>query len=340
MAATFQYNLNDYNAILFGNYEQSANNERPFTYTLPSNVITIINFLAKKFAPSEIHDKPKKTYTNNINKSNESSWINTQIFKPTTIIDKTKQEGGTDKIMNDIRCSLNKISNKNYDTNRDVIIRLLNELVEKKREQTTINADADTDGVNNIKSDVDADLIKIGNNIFDIASTNKFFSEIYAKLYKDISEEFPDIFNSILSIFLDGFTNTMKTICYVDQKDNYDDFCKYNKDNDKRKATSMFITNLVKNEVIHTDVLKNIIVTIQLILDTYMNEENRVNEVEEIIENIYILLTNNATFLKACEDTEIMECIIRLSKSKPKELPSMSSRAIFKCLDIVDKSLK
>ena len=255
MAATFQYNLNDYNAILFGN------NERPFTYTLPSNVITMINFLAKKFGPSEIHDKPKKTYTNNINKSNESSWINTQSFKPTTIIDKTKSEGGTDKIMNDIRCSLNKISNKNYDTNRDIIIRLLNELVEKKREQTTIDADANTD------------LIKIGNNIFDIASTNKFFSEIYAKLYKDVSKEFPEIFNSILSIFLEGFTNTMKTICYVDQKDNYDDFCKYNKDNDKRKATSMFITNLVKNEVIHTDVLKNIIVTIQIILDTYMNEE-------------------------------------------------------------------
>lgn len=332
MAATFQYNLNDYNAILFGNNEKFENNERPFTYTLPSNVITIINFLAKKFAPSEIHDKPKKTYTNNINKSNESSWINTQSFKPTTIIDKTKPEGGTDKIMNDIRCSLNKISNKNYDTNRDVIIRLLNELVEKKREQTTIDADAD--------ADANTDLVKIGNNIFDIASTNKFFSEIYAKLYKDISKEFPEIFNSILSIFLEGFTNTMKTICYVDQKDNYDDFCKYNKDNDKRKATSMFITNLVKNDVIHTDVLKNIIVTIQQILDTYMNEENRVNEVEEIIENIYILLTNNVTFLKACEDTEIMECIIRLSKSKPKELPSMSSRAIFKCLDIVDKAKK
>ena len=317
MAATFQYNLNDYNAILFGDHEQ------PFTYTLPSNVITMMNFLAKKFGPSETHDKPKKTHANNINKSNETSWINTQSFKPTTIIDKTKPEGGTDEIMSDIRCSLNKMSNKNYDKNRDTIIRLLNELVEKKREQPIVNADAD--------------LIKIGNNIFDIASTNKFFSEIYAKLYKDISKEFPEIFNSILSIFLEGFTNTMKTICYVDQKDNYDDFCKYNKDNDKRKATSMFITNLVKNEVTHPDVLKNIIVTIQQILHTYMNEENRVNEVEEIIENIYLLLTNNVTFLKTCEHTEIMECMIRLSKSKPKEMPSMSSRAIFKCLDIVDK---
>lgn len=308
--AAIQYDLNDYNAILFGNYEKDVK----FTYTLPKNVISIIHFLAKKFAPSEIQEKTKKTHVNRT----ENSWINTQTFKPTIVIDKNKPEG-TEKTMNDIRSSLNKISNKNYETNRDVIIGLLNELIRGE------------------KQDVDADLMKIGNNIFDIASTNKFFSDIYAKLYKDISEKFPEIFNSILAIFLEGFTNTMKTICYVDQKDNYDDFCKYNKDNDKRKATSMFITNLVKNEVIHPDVLINIIVTIQGILHTYMNEENRVNEVEEIIENIYILLTNNIIFLKSCKDTEIMECMIRLSKLKPKELPSMSSRAIFKCLDIVDK---
>ena len=221
--------------------------------------------------------------------------------------------------MNDIRASLNKISNKNYDTNRDIIIGLLNDLVSEKKENT------------------ETELAKIGNNIFDIASTNKFFSEIYANLYKDISEKFPEIFNSILLLFLEGFTNTMKTIRYVDQKENYDDFCKYNKENDKRKATSMFITNLVKNNVIEPQVLIQIIQTIQTNLNTYMNEENCINEVEEIIENIFILLTNNTTFLKSCENTEIIVFIQNLSKLKPKDLPSISSRSIFKCLDIIDK---
>ena len=320
--ATFQYNLNDYNAILFGNYKNDTDIDIPFTYTLPSSVINIVNFLAKKFAP-DTQDKPKKTLYSQ--KPIDNSWINPHNFKPTMVIDKNKP-GGTEKIMNDIRSSLNKISNKNYDTNRDVIIGLLNELVEQKLGE---KSDAHVN--------LDTELIKIGNNIFDIASTNKFFSEIYAKLYKDISEKFPEIFNGILSVFLEGFTNTMKTISYVDQKDNYDEFCKYNKDNDKRKATSMFITNLVKNEVIQPDILINILVIIQQILQTYMNEQNRVNEVEEIIENMYILLTNNMTFVKTCEHAEIMECMIRLSKMKPKELPSMSSRAVFKCLDIVDK---
>lgn len=318
--ATVQYTLNDYNAIMFGSYKNDISNEEiPMTYTLPSSVINIIKLLSNKFG-TDIGEKEKEKEKGKRlryhQKPTEDSWINPSGFKPTTIIDKPI---GTDKLMNDIRASLNKISNKNYDTNRDIIIGLLNDLVSEKKENT------------------ETELAKIGNNIFDIASTNKFFSEIYANLYKDISEKFPEIFNSILLLFLEGFTNTMKTIRYVDQKENYDDFCKYNKENDKRKATSMFITNLVKNNVIEPQVLIQIIQTIQTNLNTYMNEENCINEVEEIIENIFILLTNNTTFLKSCENTEIIVFIQNLSKLKPKDLPSISSRSIFKCLDIIDK---
>jgi hypothetical protein len=318
--ATIQYNLNDYNAIMYGTYKNDVSNEEiPMSYTLPSSVINIIKLLSNKFGFDLVEKEREKEKGKRLRypqKPTEDSWINPSGFKPTTIIDKPV---GTDKLMNDIRASLNKISNKNYDTNRDIIIGLLNELVNEKKENT------------------ETELAKIGNNIFDIASTNKFFSEIYANLYKDISEKFPEIFNNILLVFLEGFTNTMKTIRYVDQKENYDDFCKYNKENDKRKATSMFITNLVKNNVIEPHILIQIIQTTELILDTYMNQENCINEVEEIIENIFILLTNNITFLKSCSNTEIITFIQNLSKIKPKDLPSISSRAIFKCLDILDK---
>jgi hypothetical protein len=309
--ATIQYNLNDYNSIMFGV-------EEPFiSYTLTSNVRDIINFLSNKFG-SNIADNEKEITrkSKNYQKSQQESWSNQNGFKPTTFIEKLL---GTDKIMNDIRAALNKISSKNYNANRDIIIGLLQELVNEQKDNT------------------EKDLEKIGNNIFDIASTNKFFSDIYAKLYKDISEKFPEIFNNILKSFIEGFTNTMNTIIYVDQKDNYDDFCKYNKDNDKRKATSMFITNLVKHNVIQPEVLVNIIKTIQINLNKYMNEENKVNEVEEIIENIFILLTNNITFLKSCINTDIIIFIQNLSKIKPKDLLSMSSRGIFKCLDVIEK---
>ena len=316
--ATLQYNLNDYNSILFGR------DETPMNYTLPSSVMDTKKFLSQTFGSEIVErerererdrdkDKDRIKRPRHSPKPTDDSWIHPSGFKP-TVIDKATG-------MNDIRAALNKISNKNYDANRDIILGLLQNLVNEQKDDV----------------EKEKDIEKIGNNIFDIASTNKFFSEIYAKLYKDISEKFPEIFNSILISFLEGFTNTMNTILYVDQKDNYDDFCKYNKENDKRKATSMFITNLLKNNVIQPEVLVNIIKIIQINLTTYMKQENKINEVEEIIENIYILLTNNVIFLKSYKNTEIISFIQKLSILKPKDIPSMSSRAIFKCLDIIDK---
>jgi len=326
-----RYSLNDYNEILFGTYGHSAGDEEtPMKYTLPPAVLSIISLLAKKFGSTpvlppqqEVRQRKPRQSSNHNSKHSEDSWISSRDFKPTMIIEKKE---GADKIMNDIRAALNKISNKNYDSNKDMIIGYLNELMKDKQANEEKEEKEEKD-----------EFTKIANNIFDIASTNKFFSEIYAKLYKDISTQFPDVFNPILTSFLQGFTSTMKTIKYVDQKDNYDDFCKYNKGNDKRKATSIFITNLVKMEVIQSDVLYKIIQEIQGILTACMDEKNRINEVEEITENIFLLITNNVAFLKSCTNKEIIQNIQTISTLKPKDKQSISSRAIFKCLDIVDK---
>jgi hypothetical protein len=155
--ASIQYSLNDYNTILFGI------DETPNTYKLPSSVTDIINFLSNKFG-ADIVDKEKERIER-VKKSRynqkpvEESWINPSGFKPTTFIEGT----GTDKIMNDIRAALNKMSSKNYDTNRDIILGLLKNLVDEQKDDM----------------EKEKNLVKIGNNIFDIASTNKFFSEIY-----------------------------------------------------------------------------------------------------------------------------------------------------------------
>jgi len=319
--ATFQYFLNDYNAILFGTYKNDSEQDIPMNYKLPQEVMDVISILATKFGynniiPSiSIEQKTKKH--RKYAKQYEESWINSCDFKPTIIIEKKE---GNDKIMNEIRSALNKISNKNYEANRDMILKLMNDILLQEKSNE--------------------DIHKIANNIFDIASTNKFFSEIYANLYKEISQQFVEIFNEILTNFLEGFTSTMKTIKYVDQKENYDDFCKYNKENDKRKATSIFISNLVKKLVIHPEILKKIIRDIQIIINENMNQYNKTNEVEEVVENMFLLLINDTDFLKSCDNTDIIMFVKNISTMKPKDVPSISSRAIFKCLDIVEKIKK
>ena len=71
-----------------------------------------------------------------------------------------------------------------------------------------------------------------------------------------------------------------------------------------------------------------------------MEKEDSSNEVEEIIENLFILITNNTEFLKNYITAEYLVTIIEVSKLKAKQMASVSSRAIFKAMDIIAKTVK
>lgn len=296
--AEFQYTMNDYSEIA----------KMMSIEYLSQEVRDIIGALSKKMGVT-IETKPRDRRNRN-SKMTDDSWSAIRDFKPTVIVEKK------DNWMNDIRGALNKLSIKTYDINSKFIIDKIQEIKNNENVSTE-------------------EIKKIANTIFDIASTNKFFSEIYANLYKLLLTEFPEIFTSILDEFINGFTNIIKTIHYVDQHTNYDEFCKYNKENDKRKAISVFITNLVKTEVITMDAAICIIKDIQDIMEKMMNEEGKTNEVEEITENIYLLLTNNSKILESA--VELKPNIIKIAGLKAKELPSISSRAIFKYMGLLEK---
>ena len=95
------------------------------------------------------------------------NWINEkekeEVFLPT----KMDIKEGIEKDMNNIRTSLNKISIKNYDIQKDIIISLLIQFL--------------TDDIEHQIS-----LKKIAQFIFDIASTNKFYSALYVDLYLEL----------------------------------------------------------------------------------------------------------------------------------------------------------
>ena len=290
------YSLNDFNEILF-----SGN----VNYTLDISTEQIITNLASILGITNTDSLPTQKYTNSnksraLKKEIDESWLQPK-FK-TTVIEKK------DGVMNSIRSCLNKLSEKNYDTNKIELLELINNL---DSEQLTI----------------------VANNIFDIASTNKFYSKIYAKLYKELLNKFT-IFNEILQNFISVFTETMKNIQYVEQNKNYDEFCEYNKKNDKRKATSVFIVNLVSNEVLSVSTLSEIVMKVQSVMTEYMNVSDKTNEVEEITENLFLLI--HSILKNTNEWPTILENITHISKCKAKDYPSLTSRCIFKHLDILD----
>lgn len=284
------------------------------TYVLPASVMNIIqqlSFQLHVITPTTLtQDRKKRLPTVNVE---DDGWATVRTTFKSTVIEKKQ---GIEKTINDIKACLNKISIKNFECNKDQIIQYI-------------------DGLN--PTNYLLEIKQIAASIFQVASTNKFFSELYADLYKILMEKY-EIFGEILKDFTDHYIENMQTIKHVKQTDDYDEYCKYNQSNDARKATSAFITNLTIKDVLAKDALIYIIEQLQELINTSIDVPDKINEVEEITENLFIILSTSLNHLHAHSNlTKIFDKIREFAAYKPKEKPSLSSRAIFKFMDIVQK---
>ena len=278
---------------------------------------------SKSISSSRIH--PSTSFSQD---KENLSWENVRNFKTT----KLEKKEGIDKKINDIRICLNKISAKNYDTQKETIFNhiqsCLNEVIETEDENDHISISVGQEA-----------LKKVANAIFDIASTNKFFSEIYAKLYKSLVELYP-VFHEILDFFVVHFMDSLQEITYVDPNDDYDAFCTYNKQNDKRKASAVFLIHMMKLEILSISQVVPILSNLVEKIEENMRTPNRLNEVEEMTEIIFLFLQEGFTFLSNnVSENQAMNSIFATIRTfatyKIKEQASLSSRVIFKYMDLV-----
>jgi len=309
----------------------SSNSHSSYSKTRGSSSSSNSNYINRKSLHTD-HRKRHGEYDENRStnrhgdhnhkNSNSDDWNSGKSFKATKIM--TKE--GVEKDINDIRISLNKISNKNYETHRDLIILL----VEKFMDDPGNELDASENTLMNIK--------KIAQFIFDIASTNKFYGDIYADLYKELVEKF-EIFSTILNDFVSNYNNNIYTLQYVDSNVDYDAYCEYNKANETRRATASFLVLLMNRSVLKTSTLTGLIIHFQSVFTKYISEENRTNEADEITEVLFLLITMGAEILSVLPEWEstIIPNIIITSKLKAKEQKSMSSRSVFKYMDLLKK---
>jgi hypothetical protein len=323
-----KYTLQDYSELIFIGYD----------YKLPDNVNRIIKKLVYEFGISPAQEirtidnndlkNKKSAYFNNSRKPKRNDnideiWEKQKEFKATVI----EKKEGIEKSINDIRICLNKISNKNYDAQRDTIIEYIN----------TITGSGDDSSDEDDKVYNSNDITSVSTAIFEIASTNKFYSELYATLYKELIQKF-QMFGDNINPIIENYKNDIHKIKFVDPNTDYDKFCDNNKLNDKRKALSMFIVNLMKQSVIDKSTVSDIILYLEDIVAKNVDIENMVYEIEEITENLFILVTESSTHFKGIDVWEtIMSNIVSFSKYKAKEHLSISSRAIFKYMDILDR---
>jgi hypothetical protein len=217
-----------------------------------------------------------------------------------------------------IRIYLNKISDKNYDIIKKQIIDFMNNIPEE-------------------------DIGSIMNTIFDIATTNRFFTKLYASLYSELHKLYP-IINDFLKPKITQFMNSIEYIESGQPEIDYENFIRINEVNEKRKVVASFYYYLIEENILTTE---EIILMIQHLLSAvwnYLQQENKKKYIEEIVDIVYILynkilLTSSALYnVSFIADKNIENVILFISKCSVQETPGLTNKVRFKIMDIIDKN--
>ena len=336
-AKTIRYTLSDFNNLIFNG----------FNYELPSETLQLISELSLEVGSPDYvktpvfqkRENPMKSDMNNGDSSaggggrgnmglkkrkggnnkameiSEGDWESIRTFQTTKI----EEREGVECEIDNIRACLNKISDKNYNDFRDKIISLIENIVNGSSE----------------------DIKNVSSAIFDIASTNRFYSKMYADLYTVIIRKF-DIMKGSFEESLSRFSELFNNIEYVDPNVDYDKFCKVNKDNEKRKALGAFFINLSINGVIPTITIINITRTLLSQIYKYISQENKKNEVDELTENVALFYkkefyeNEDEYEYDLIEGYKITDIIVRIAHSKVKDYKSLTNKTVFKFMDMID----
>jgi hypothetical protein len=317
-----------------------------FEYKLPDDTLSIINDIAKEVgSPFYIKTPVFKKNENYVNKptqfnmsknreraerggqghhSNTGSSLGGKgqqqqqqpgswgAFRSTFQATKLEQKTGIDADIDQIRSILNKITDKNYIDMRNKITTFIDKIVEEGATQE--------------------DMKKIGTTIFDIASTNIFYSKMYADLYSDLIDKYGDLMNDVFQSSFNSFLEMFEKIEYVESSVDYDKFCKINKENQKKRSLCSFFVNLMKNGMIGRERVVDLLKKLVGMVGAYILEENRKNEVDELTENIALLCFDGWK-----TETYVLDKVTEFSKCTAKTHKSLSSKSIFKYMDILEK---
>lgn len=292
-------------------------------YNIPDDILDIINNLSSQVgSPNYVKtpvftkrnfEKDKKTKPTRRKKVNEE-WTKKSVFKTTKI----EKSVGLKKNADDVRLHLNKLSNNNFDDIFNNIVKIIDDLENEDENENE-----------NYKN--------IGCVIFELASSNRFYSETYAKLYCDLASKY-EFMNDTLRENCDVYIETFNELDYVDANDNYEGFCDMNKANERRRSLSAFLVNLMKNDVVSRELINNFLVSLLCKLDEFLNSDNMKNEANEICENICLLFDDtydysNYTIKNAMSVNDYLNY---LAKSNISVFKSFTNKTKFKIMDLLN----
>lgn len=280
-------------------FENIKNNN--FIQELNITSIKMINKISKKVGAPSYRKTPVFR-----KKRNDPNFNDTDFIKTTFEVKIDENQINQDKI----RELLNKITNNNYDDISDEIINNLQHFIYTQNDMV---------------------LMDFGKSIFEISSINKFWVKLYAKLFNKLISTFP----KMQMICINEYTkllNIFKVIEFGDEN-NYDEFCRINKNNAKRRSLLSFYMELYKYDILGNNELK---ILIETLFDLLKINSNNKQLVEEIYENIDIILKEiGKDLMNEPIGDFIQENLINIYNVL--KTNKISRKLIFKLLDIFEE---
>lgn len=206
--------------------------------------------------------------------------------------------------LSEIKKCLNKITLETYDDNKKLLIELF-----KKYDDQTLGA----------------------NTIYNILSSNGFFTDLYTRLYSELISEF-DIFRETLKTRKKLSFSNYENIISIKLDENYDQFCKNNRKNDIIKSQIKFNSILFLKTDLNDEYIIDIIF---YLLNKIKNQEDDVI-IFEYIENINIIITSAYEKLKTTSKWNEIYSILNQIINRDTNYEHIKNKAIFKIMDIVD----
>ena len=302
-----QYSLSEFNKIQM----------QGFSYDLDKTTLDIVKNIAKlvgddSYIKTPNFEKKRQHYKKKRKHINDDEWKIMRDFKVTTI----EKKEGIEEIVNKIRGHINKISKNTYDKEFNNVLQILN----------------DNNLINN-----EIHMNRIVNSIYDTITKSTFNSDLYAKMYYNLSKTNKIMKEKINKEYYELYKFS-DSIQFYDPNVDYDKFCDNNKENERKKSTIGFYSNLLLNNMISgDDIFKLFEHFVNFIVQQNINNVEKKHANEQVIEWIYILITNCYENLIMDDDwDDIYEIFETVSEYKSKDYDGLTSKIIFKFMDIIE----
>ena len=298
----YKYSMDNINDFIFNGFD----------YALPEIVKNIINRLAEKVGSPDYIKTPIFKKRKDFQQPDDGNdWSSIRSFNKTVVVEEERNEN--EVVLSELKKQLNKLTNDNYDVIRDKIFEVL------------YNHD-----VTNKCMD------EINEVIFSISSGNAFFANVYARFMKDMIMKYESM-REVFEKHLNGVMSRFDTVRCGNPDENYDEFCKINKENDERRALVGFFVQLCLIDMVPADKIVDIFYKLYDIVEKERTTKASVSKIEEVITTIFGLVSGSMKFLVIHDKhADIVEKVTAIANINKKTNPGLSNKAIFKMLDLVD----